>query len=369
MTRKTDKPIKIGLLASEMCTHGGIQAFMFRLADVLGELVSNGDAKHGYCISLNDNTEALSKHPNMHPMLKLWGGNRSKAALITHTIFALPTIDVLLVGHLGLAPLANALKVLGRIQSYYVILHGIEAWQRVSFLERKALQAATGIIATTRFTATECSRHNHIDADHFHIIPLCTDERSVNPSPNFRLNGRFKLLCVARQDASERYKGFEQIFHALALLKPTYPDIHLNLIGQGNDQPRLKDVVVELGISQQVTFWGALSNEDLAAAYATCDVFTMPSKKEGFGIVFLEAMRWGKPCIGGNHGGTPDVIEHGQSGFLVGDEDISALAEYIQTLADDGALCIKMGKYGQQMVSNKFSKQVFQSAYKSIILK
>jgi glycosyltransferase involved in cell wall biosynthesis len=94
----------------------------------------------------------------------------------------------------------------------------------------------------------------------------------------------------------------------------------------------------------------------------------MPSKKEGFGIVFLEAMRSGKPCIGGNHGGTPDVIEHGKSGFLVEYGNIDELANQIRVLADDPALRQTMGERGRALVADKFSLRNFQGVYEELML-
>lgn len=357
----------VGLLASEVCTRGGIQSFMLRIAEVIGELVQGKKVPKGYCISLNDSTGALRHHPAMPVELDVWGAGRSKRKLIAHALACWPPTDVLFVGHVGQAPVAHALKVLGRVRKYYVILHGIEAWKPVSFLQRRALLGADGIIATTRFTAEECARHNRIPIDRFHIIPLCADERKVAATPGFRLNGEFKLLCVARQDASERYKGFEQIFMALALLKQSHPGIHLNLVGKGNDQPRLISVAQQLGVRSQVTFWGVLSDENLAAAYEDCDVFVMPSKSEGFGIVFLEAMQRGKPCIGGNHGGTPEVIEHGKGGYLVEYDDANTLAGYVLDLANNVPLQVAVGEFAKQMIEKKFSRDAFRSTYINLI--
>jgi len=359
---------RIGLLASEVTTRGGIQSFMLRIAEVIGELVKENLVSNGVCISLNDSTKELRQHPAMPSTIDAWGGKRSKLNLITYILQITPPLNVLIVGHLHMAPLAFALKALGKISAYYVILHGIEAWHRSSFFQRKALLGANKIITTTCYTAEECARHNNIPANRFQIIPLCADERSVTPSVDFKLNGAFKLLCVARQSVSERNKGFEQLFHALALLKASHPEINLNLVGKGDDQPRLKEATHQLGIAKHVTFWGALSDEDLAAAYSDCDVFAMPSKKEGFGIVFLEAMRLGKPCIGGNHGGTPDVIEHGKSGFLVDYDDITALAESIRTLADDASLRQAMGARGYELVKEKFDFNNFQTSYKQLVM-
>lgn len=360
-------PQTIGLLASEVTTRGGIQSFMLRITEVIGSILESNPGTAGYCLSLNDSSKALRQHPAMPAAIRVWGANRSKAKLMAHALFKQPHLDVLFVGHLGLAPVAHVLKALGRVRDYYVILHGIEAWRRVPYVDRRALLAATNIIATTRYTAEECARHNHLPADRFRIIPLCADERNVTPSPTFKLNGEFKLLCVARQDATERYKGFEHIFQSLAQLQPTHPNIHLNMVGTGDDQKRLKAVANDLGVGHQVTFWGALSDEDLAAAFQGCDIYVMPSEREGFGIVYLEAMRYGKPCIGGNHGGTPEVIEDGKSGYLTEYGDIAALEMYIRRLEDAPSLRQSLGEKGTKLVQNQFSFESFESRYRYLM--
>lgn len=359
---------QISLLASEVTGRGGIQSFMLRLAEVMQDVILGEAATKAGCISLNDSTDSLRSNSAMPPEMDVWGAQRSKLRLAIYTLFKMPCQNVLLVGHVGLAPLAYWLKKLGKVQHYFVILHGIEAWHRLARPGRKALLAADHIIATTVFTAQECARNNKFSAACIHVIPLCADERNISPSKGFRLNGEFKLLCVARQDASEKYKGFGQIFQALAQVQAAHPGLHLNLVGTGNDQARLKTIASELGVNKQVTFWGALSDEDLTAAYRDCDVYVMPSKKEGFGIVFLEAMRWKKPCIGGNHGGTPDVIAHGKSGYLVDYEDIDGLAHYLTLLEGAPALRCSLGEHGRTLVETVFSKRNFIQSYANLIV-
>ena len=368
MTKPDRAMRRIGLLATEMATHGGVQSFMQRVAEVISGVVEQDPTAQGYCLSLNDSTEALQRHPATPGNLDCWGADRSKKRLISYAITSMPRTDVLFVGHLGAGPVAYAMKLLRRVRDYYVILHGIEAWKPLSALDRRALMGAKKIIATTRYTAEECGRHNAIPADRFTVIPLCADERPVTPSPDFQLNGDFKLLCVARQDAAERYKGIEHVFAALAHLRPSHPGIHFNLVGDGNDQPRLKALAQEMGVQENVTFWGRLSDGDLAAAYQQCDVYVMPSSREGFGIVFLEAMRHGKPCIGGNHGGTPDVIEHGRSGYLVEYGEVADLARYIRELVHDPVLCAGLGKRGEALALGRFSFQQFASNYRTFLV-
>jgi len=361
------KILKIGLLATEIATPGGIQSFMQRVSEAISVMAEDNQGLQGFCVSLNDNTDALRLHTAIHSNLDVWGAAGSKSRLLAYALTQLEKTEVLFVGHLGAGPIAYFMKLIGRVKKYYVILHGIESWQRLTPLKRHALLGADKIIATTRYTAEKCARLNDIPEDRFRIIPLCADERLITPSSNFNLEVGFKLLCVARQDASERYKGFEHIFEALALLSLSKPHLHLNLVGDGNDQLRLQRVAVNLGVSDRVTFLGRLSESDLAAAYQQCDVFVMPSAREGFGIVFLEAMRFGKPCIGGNHGGTPDVIEHGRSGYLVKYGRVQHLAKIISHLVDDDKLRQKMGLVGKMLVERRFSVAVFNDAYKKLI--
>ncbi|MDW8259361.1 MAG: glycosyltransferase family 4 protein, partial [Gammaproteobacteria bacterium] len=295
---------RVALLAPEICTHGGVQSYMLRIVEAL---TSNADAGYDvYCISLNDGPETLKQHPLLQRCAGTAGAMRSKIRLGRH-LLALPRLDTLIVGHLGPSPVGWLFSALGRTRRYLVVLHGVEAWVRARPTRRLAARRADGVVATTAYTAREFSRLNAIEEGRVCVLPLCADERHLGADksdPEFRLDGAFKLLCVARQDSSERYKGFEMIFEALARLQDA-PLPHLNLVGTGDDQPRLRKAALSLGVGDRVTFWGALDDRRLARAYEDCDVFVMPSKMEGFGIVFLEAMLRGKPCIGGAHGGTP----------------------------------------------------------------
>ena len=359
--------MQVALLAPEMCSHGGIQSFMWRIAETMDAQVSEGLAE-GLVLSLNDDAQALRSHPLMPPGLQAWSSGRSKVALASYMLRTMRQVDVLIVGHIGPAPLAYFLHKLGKVKRYHVILHGIEAWGRISGLENLAVHGAEKIVATTRYTAEQFARNNGILEDRCVIIPLCINERPIIPNPRFRLKGNFKLLCVARFDASERYKGFEYVFQALAQLKPQHPEIHLNLVGDGNDRARLERAAQELYVANQVTFWGRLSDEELAAAYDNSDVFVMPSRMEGFGIVFLEAMSHGKPCIGGNHGGTPEVIEHGKSGFLVEYGDVKALVSHIESLRNNHVLRTSLGSMGRELIESRFSVARFRQSYRRLIM-
>src|SRR5205823_13333779 len=83
------------------------------------------------------------------------------------------------------------------------------------------------------------------------------------------------------------------------------------------------------GVARYVHFMGGVSEAELRGLYKRCSLFVMPSRKEGFGIVFLEAMAYGKPVVGGAHGGTPSVVRDGETGLLVESSDVAGIADSI----------------------------------------
>jgi glycosyltransferase involved in cell wall biosynthesis len=123
----------------------------------------------------------------------------------------------------------------------------------------------------------------------------------------------------------------------------------------GSFTAELKDLARELGIADAVVFTGERS--DIPEIMAACDVFTMPSFEEPFGLVFLEAMAMRKPVVSLDNGGTPEVVEHGRSGLLSSNGNIEALAANIVMLARDRELRARMGAYGRAQVLARFTAQ------------
>jgi len=110
----------------------------------------------------------------------------------------------------------------------------------------------------------------------------------------------------------------------------------LAAVGEGDDREWLEDLAKENGVRRHVHFVSGLSYSELAACYAHCEIFALPSKGEGFGLVYLEAMACGKPVIGGAHGGAPEVIEDGKTSeqHLI---EIEVDEETIHLLTEDQA--------------------------------
>ena len=163
-----------------------------------------------------------------------------------------------------------------------------------------------------------------------------------------------RLLSVARLWAEERMKGIDHTLEAFAGLLERHPEASYRVIGKGSDKPRLQQLAETLGISQRVRFEEDLTDDELSEAFRDCDLFVLPSGQEGFGIVFLEAMRFGKPCIGGAEGGTPEVIEDGHNGLLVPFGDTKALKQAMARLMGDAELRRRIGRAGRQRLEERF---------------
>lgn len=358
---------QFALWGPEMASAGGVQRYMWRLWEVLVRMhAQSGVPVSG--LTLLDNTGSVAGWPNITPpYLRPEGAGRSKFGFVFRALSECRHTDVI-VGHLHIAPIALAARLLGRVQRYVVVLHGIEAWHRRPFLERIALRQATCVVATTRYTADECASANGIAKGKFKVIPLCVESSPAAADPTFVLDGKWPVLFVARLAKTERYKGLEHVIEAAAALRQRNPDIKLHVVGSGDDLPYYEELAHRRGLDHDgLRFHGQISDASLESAYRTARAFVMPSAKEGFGIVFLEAMREGVPCIGGAHGGTPEVFRDGEEGLLVPFGDVAALTRHLERLASDAALQERLSKGGRERFLRDYTFEVFAERWQQML--
>ena len=131
-------------------------------------------------------------------------------------------------------------------------------------------------------------------------------------------------------------KGHEVLIRAIASLSPEFPALILEIVGDGPELSRLKELTNQLQINGRVRFAGSQSRNEVVAAMRRCTVFALPSRYEGLGCVYLEAMSVGKPVIGCRGQGIAEIIQHGSNGFLVGPDNEKELALAIAMLLRDG---------------------------------
>jgi glycosyltransferase involved in cell wall biosynthesis len=243
-------------------------------------------------------------------------------------------IDLIVCGHINLSPLSAVLGVLTGARTM-LIAHGVEAWRPPGHLRWFARRAGR-VLPVSRFTADQMAQWgirreritvlaDTVDGDVFRILPARAGGRRPGPPT---------LLTVGRLASSERYKGVERVLNVLPEICRRRPGTTYIVGGDGDDRPRLEQLAREVGVADAVRFMGLVPDADLPRLYGDADVFVMPSTKEGFGIVFLEALACGTPVIAGNRDGSVDAVLDGRLGRTVDPYDPEDLERAIDTELD-----------------------------------
>ncbi len=269
--------------------------------------------------------------------------------------------------HPHLAPVVAAMQMAVPAARTAIFAHGVEVWTPLPFLRRKSLQRASLVFAPSADTACQLAAQQGLRQEKICRLPWSLGPEFDSPAGSSPFSGSLPqgfprgrvILSVGRWDAREAYKGVDHLILALPRLLEAVPDLHLVAIGSGTDLPRLQRLAEQSSVTARVHFLDSLPQEQLVPAYDACDVFALPSRGEGFGLVFLEAMSRAKPVIGGAHGGIPDVIDDGVTGYLVQHGDLTQLVDRLKTLLTDEPLRRSMGQRALERVRLDFTFECF----------
>jgi glycosyltransferase involved in cell wall biosynthesis len=242
--------------------------------------------------------------------------------------------DLIITTHIHFSPAAQFIKKFFGIP-YWVVAHGIDAWGVTDPALKSALKDADLVLAVSTHTRDRLLAEQRLNPDRVVILPNTMNENQyvIRPKPRHLLE-RFRLLpeqpvilTVARLDNRERYKGYDRLIEGMPLIREALPDVRYLLVGKGKDRSRIDALVKQHGVENCVTLAGYVPDEELCDYYNLCDVFAMPSKLEGFGIVFLEALACGRPVLAGNQDGSVDALCHGELGVLINPDRTDEIAE------------------------------------------
>ena len=360
-------------LFTALATVGGMERTGRHVAAVLTEFASSRDMECQF-LTLNDPHE--QHHASVAGrefVFTGYAGNKlGFVAPVARTAWGNPALIV--AGYPDLGPLGPVAKALAPRTKTIVIAHGVEVWEPLPLLKRLALRKADLVLTSTRNTAAQVARHQGVATERIRVVPWALDPDFAALIPATRgcvlpkgfPEGRV-ILTVGRWTPEERYKGVDTLIASLAHLLPRWPDLQLAVAGHGTDQTWFEQIAEECGVRSHVHFLKELSNVEIAACYSACEIFAMPSRGEGFGLVYLEAMACGKPVIGGSHGGAPEVIEDGKTGFLVRHGDVDHLSSSLEILLSDPAFGREMGTRGRERVQKEFHFETFANSLQHIL--
>jgi len=178
------------------------------------------------------------------------------------------------------------------------------------------------------------------------------------------LSGRFVVGNVARLDP---IKNHRLMLNAVKEISALHPDLHLCLVGDGPEREGLEAMAKKLGIQSHVLFTG--TRQDVYLFYERMDVFILTSFSEGTAMTLLEAMASGLPCIVTDVGGNPEIIEDGNTGFVIPNNDCQALVEKISLLKQQPKLRKELGRNARRKFLRHFSVQQMTHNYENIYRK
>ncbi|WP_259058190.1 glycosyltransferase family 4 protein [Salinibacter ruber] len=282
--------------------------------------------------------------------------------------------DLLLFDHVTLVPPILPLWSLGR-PTVVVFGHGSEAWRNVSRTSRWIFRRADLCLSNSNYTLKKMREaigqfsgkscllglspnfdlNNNIDFDVDNDLVLTAVDGQKH-----KLKGRV-LLLVGRMMAHEPGKGRWPLLQILPDLIANYRDVQVVFPGPGNERRELADFARRLGVGENVFTPGFVSSDKLDRLYRQCFAYVMPSRQEGFGLVYLEAMNYAKPCIGCWNDGAQDVIVNNETGYLVDKGSYRELFDAITALLEDPAEAREFGINGFERLHDNFTSAHFRN--------
>jgi glycosyltransferase involved in cell wall biosynthesis len=207
----------------------------------------------------------------------------------------------------------------------------------------------------------DCLRKGGVPEDRIVLIPEAADPRRTTPrTERNEMRASLKVkpdeVLIFGAGGLIRRKGFDVLLDALAALDPSARGrVQVRLAGSGPEHEPLEERARRAGLADRIRFLGR--REDIGDLFGACDVFVMPSRREGLGVASLEAQAAGRPVVASRIGGLAYSVVDGETGFLVAPESPPELAAGLRKLIEDAALRERLGAAAQERALRSFSPE------------
>ncbi len=283
------------------------------------------------------------------PQTKFSGFKNKKIGFVLSSFFEGRKSDVVLLSHVNLLIPGVLIKIFKPKVKLVLIAHGIEVWRPFAAWKRWMLRKVDLILPVSNFTKDKMKQLYGLPETGFSVMNNCLDpflEQPLQTGKAAHLLQRYGLhsnsqvlLTVSRMADTEQYKGYDRVLESLPALIPHYPELRYLLLGKYDlaEKKRLDDIIHKLGLHDKVIFTGFIPDAEMAHHFKLANLFIMPSEKEGFGIVFIEAMFYNLPVIAGNKDGSVDALCNGELGTIINPDDVAEIGNAIKTVLDNPA--------------------------------
>ncbi|HMO24938.1 MAG TPA: glycosyltransferase family 4 protein [Tepidisphaeraceae bacterium] len=303
-----------------------------------------------------DDPPALSR-----PLIEL---NRSRARYFASLLRRGPGRHVVY-DFAGLARVHRVLRFLG--SRSLVFLHGLEIWKEAVRPQYLAATQACDLLVFN--SAHSRARGGELDPriGRARVCWLATEQDDVT-EPIHPPHDVPRVTMIGRLVGSERYKGFDELIACWPAVVAAVPKAQLRIVGKGTDFDRLKALANASAVSAHIELTGFVPEEAIPRIWSETTVFAMPSRGEGFGLVYIEAMRRGVPVLASVHDAGQEVNVDGQTGYNLNlDNGLEAIADRIVTLLSSPGLVREMGEAGRQRWFEHFRYSCFRTRFSEIL--
>ena len=357
---------------------GGIEKVCKVASMALNEMSSSEPLKQLKVFSMYDkSSEADNKYIDPSTF---YGYGEKKVKFVCDAVRSGVKNDIVILSHINLLSIGYFIKLLSPKTKLVLYAHGIEVWGPLSSLRKKMLHKCDMVLAVSHFTKGKMMQQYNLSRDKINVINNCIDPYLPLPASEEKDEAllqkyRFSkndiiLMTLTRLSSKELYKGYDHVLISLSHLKQKFPAIKYLIVGNYDDEEkkRLDEIIRQHSLQQHVVFTGYIPDEELAKHYHLADVYVMPSKKEGFGIVFIEAMYYGLPVIAGNKDGSADALLNGRLGILVDPDNQNEIDGAIEKIILDRNQFLPPATLLNEKFSYNIYKEKLKSAINSLLL-
>lgn len=240
---------------------------------------------------------------------------------------------------------------------YAVWMHGVEAWEHLRPGHAAVFRRAALVVVNSHHTL-ERYRALHGDLPQAAVCWLATEEDEAPPPRPPRLDAPV-VLILSRVDAGDAYKGHRELIEAWPSVLAAVPGARLLIAGGGSGLADIERLARSSGIAHSTELCGFVPEAELQTLWQRADVFAMPSRGEGFGLVYVEAMRQGIPIIASVHDAGHEINVDGKTGYNVDLGQPSQLAARLTELIAAPQLRRRMGEAGRARWRQHFRYSAF----------
>jgi asparagine synthase (glutamine-hydrolysing) len=303
---------------------GGIEKFNRSFLKALSELENEGFLLADAASAYDNQADA-----NYFPTEAYKGYSKHRNVFVVKEALDSRKYDEIFIGHVNLGVVAFLIKIFNPKVKVTLIAHGIEVWKPLTGIKKWIVNNSDHILSVSNFTKKQLLDRYNIPSERIAIFPNTIDPYFQYPDkfghPEY-LKKRYSItpdqkiiFTLTRLSHTEKYKGYDQVIECLPNLLKTTPNVRYIIAGKADaiELRRVNALIEKHQLQDVVTLASFINDDEIVDHYLMADIFIMPSQKEGFGIVFIEAMACGLQVIAGNKDGSVDALKNGELGTLI----------------------------------------------------